>query len=421
MRKKSSMPPPTKPISREDLTSKVREFPVIYGASIVGVTTVDTLAGGPPTTDLSYVLEGARSAVTFAVPTDADKTRDYLGKVDRAGHQQDYTRTTIIADGIASQLASFIRQFGHETTAVQQNLVFRNDKPGDLNHRTPDISHRYLAVRGGVGWFGFSGNVLTPEHGPNVILVSVVTAADLIPTDPLPPEDNYCDDCQACNTACPSGFFRYGKKNKVTVTIGGVDFTYTERRSYDRCSYVCSGCTGLHSSGQWSTWSPARFPIPKEDEDIIPIYKKDAFDAWSKRPELPGGGMQSPITYSKTKRDVTLTCGNCMHVCHPDKAERERRVQLLQKGGVIIQQEDGSLQSVSAEEARAHVAAMDPERRALYEPAHPESFDPKRYFGLKNHTQYDREKDAPDGVTTSGEEKKSHASETDPEDSPFEI
>ena len=107
------MPPPTKPISREELTAKVREFPVIYGASIVGITSVETLVGGPPTTDLSYVLEGARSAVTFAVPTDADKTRDYLGKVDRAGHQQDYTKTSIIADGIAAQLASFIRQFGH--------------------------------------------------------------------------------------------------------------------------------------------------------------------------------------------------------------------------------------------------------------------------------------------------------------------
>ncbi|MEO2014687.1 MAG: epoxyqueuosine reductase, partial [Fuerstiella sp.] len=175
MKKNKSMPPPAKPLSNEELTFKVKEFPVNYGASIVGITTVETLAGGPPSTDLSYVLEGARSAVTFAVPLDEDKTRDYLGKIDRAGHQKDYTRTSVIADGIAAQLASFIRQFGHETIAVMQNLVFRNDKPGDLNHRTPDISHRYLAVRGGVGWFGFSGNVLTPDHGPNVILVSVVT------------------------------------------------------------------------------------------------------------------------------------------------------------------------------------------------------------------------------------------------------
>ena len=366
MNQDKSMPPPARPLSKEQLTSKVKEFPVFCGASIVGITTVETLAGGPPSTDLTYVLENARSAVTFAVPLDEDKTRAYLGKIDREGHQKDYTRASVIADGIAAQLASFIRQFGHDAVAVMQNLVFRNDKPGDLDHRTPDISHKYLAVRGGVGWFGFSGNVLTSDHGPNVILVSVVTAADLTPTDPLPPEENYCDDCQACNASCPSGFFRNAKTDKITVTIGGVDFTYTNYRSYGRCSYVCSGHTGLHPSGRWSTWSPARFPIPEDDEDL-PTLRKKAFSAWSERPELPGGGMQSPITYGKTKRDVTLTCGNCMHVCHPEPEERKRRLKLLQQGGVIIQHEDGSLQAVSPEEAKEHIAAMEPKRRVLYE------------------------------------------------------
>jgi epoxyqueuosine reductase QueG len=216
-----------------------------------------------------------------------------------------------------------------------------------------------------VGWFGFSGNVLTPDHGPNVILVSVVTAAELIPTAPLPPEDNYCDDCQACNASCPSGFFRHAKTHKVTVTIGGVDFTYADYRPYGRCSYVCSGHAGLHPSCNWSTWSPARFPIPNDDEDLLPL-REAASAAWTQRPELPGGGMQSPITYGRTQRDVTLTCGNCMHVCHPDPEERKRRLKLLQQGGVIIQFEDGSLQSVSPEEAKEHIAAMEPARRALF-------------------------------------------------------
>ena len=385
-KKDKSLPPPANPLSREDLTHKVKEFPINYGASIVGITTLVTLAGGPPSTDLTYVLEEARSAVTFAVPLDAAKTRDYLSKIDREAHQKDYTRTSVIADGIAAQLASFIQQFGYQSVAVMQNLVYRNDKPGDLNHRYPILSHRYLAVRGGVGWIGFSGNLLTPEHGPNVILTSIVTEADLTPTNHLPPEDNYCDDCQACNSSCPSGFFRHGRKDQDTVTMGGIDFTYTKRRSYDRCSYVCSGHTGLHPSGAWSTWSPARFPIPKEDVDLEAV-KKEGSKAWAKRDELPGGGMQSPITYSKTKRDVTLTCGNCMHVCHPDKEERKRRVGLLRRGGVIIQHEDGSLQSVSKEKAKEHITAMDPERRALYEAPHPEDYDSKQYFGVKNHTQ----------------------------------
>ena len=390
--KDQTLPLLTKPLSTDELTVKVKAFPVNYGASIVGITTIETLSGGPPSTDITYVLKNARSAVTFAVPLDADKTRDYLGKIDRAGHQKDYTRTTVIADGIAAQLASFIRQFGHGAIAVMQNLVFRNDKPEDAVQRKPDISHRYLAVRGGVGWFGFSGNVLTPEQGPNVVLVSVVTDAELIATDPLPPEDNYCDDCQACNASCPSGFFQNGKKDKVTVCIGGIDFTYTERRSYDRCSYVCSGQTGLHTSGKWSTWSPARYPMAKNDEDL-PGLRKEAFAAWSERPELPGGGMQSAVTYSKSKRDVTLTCGNCMHVCHPDPEERKRRVKLLQEGGVIIQHEDGNLESVSPEKAKLHIAAMPAEHRAHYETPHPEDFNRKYYTGMKHHSQFEVKKE----------------------------
>ena len=116
--------------------------------------------------------------------------------------------------------------------------------------------------------------------------------------------------------------------DKVTVTMGGVDFTYTQRRSYDRCSYMCSGQTGLHASETWSAWSPARFPIPTNNEDLLPVREK-AFEPLSERPELPDGGMQSPITYSKTQRDVILTCGNCMHVCQPDPEECKRRTDLL--------------------------------------------------------------------------------------------
>ncbi len=150
----------------------------------------------------------------------------------------------------------------------------------------------------------------------------------------------------------------------------------------------------MHASGKWSTWSPARFLIPTNDEDLDPI-RSGAFAAWSERPELPGGGMQSPITYGKTQRDVTLTCGNCMHVCHPDPEERKRRMELLRNGGVIVQLDDGSLEAVSPEETKEHVAAMEPERRTLYETPHPEDFDLKQYFGLRHHSQYDKEKGEP--------------------------
>ena len=50
------------------LTEQVLEFARSWGASLVGVATRETLAGGPPSVDLEYILPGARSAVSIAVP-----------------------------------------------------------------------------------------------------------------------------------------------------------------------------------------------------------------------------------------------------------------------------------------------------------------------------------------------------------------
>jgi hypothetical protein len=67
----------------------------------------------------------------------------------------------------------------------------------------------------------------------------------------------------------------------------------------------------------------------------------------------------------------------------------------LHNGGVIVQLDDGSLQSVSPEEATEHIAAMEPERRATYETSHPEDFDPKQYSGVRHHSQFGKERDEP--------------------------
>jgi hypothetical protein len=54
-------------------------------------------------------------------------------------------------------------------------------------------------------------------------------------------------------------------------------------------------------------------------------------------------------------------------VCHPDKEERKRRIKLVKESGVVMQNEDGTLDAVTPEEARKRLDAMDPERRAMYE------------------------------------------------------
>jgi epoxyqueuosine reductase QueG len=342
------------------LTQLAKDFVTAQGASAVGRATRETLAGGPPSTDLDYVLPGARSAVSFAVPMDQEKIERYLGKEDHAAHQEDDFHTNFFVTGLAHGLACYLDQLGYRSYGVAANAVYRKDAPGGARALMPDISHRYLAVRSGVGWFGLSGNVITREHGASVVLGSAVTTAELEPTEPLPPEEKYCDECRLCMSSCTSGLM--DKDERTTVTIGDAEFSYSQRRTYRRCELVCGGFTGMARTGKWSTWSPGRFPVPERDEDFEAAVP-EAARAWYSRPPI-SGGFHHPLMPGSRK--INVTCGNCQLICHPDREERKRRYKMLRTSGVVIQHPDGSLEAVSPEIGRKHLAEMSPKQRALY-------------------------------------------------------
>lgn len=345
--------------SMDRLSKTVMDFLISEGACRAGIATGETLSGGPPSTDLSYVLPGARSAVVFAIAIDQSVIDPYLAKQDRLSFERNVFQATSLTSGISLALATYLEMKGIQSAPVAANFHYRPDAPGGVFSMYPNVSHRYLAVRSGVGQFGLSGNVITPNEGAAVILGSVVTTAELIPTDPIPATENYCDGCGLCMASCASGFVDLRKK--VSVVMGGVEFEYAERRDYNRCGYVCGGFTGLHSSGAWSTWSPGRFPIPTEDDDFLPAIMK-AMERCNKWPEIEGG------IYNFLLDDkVWMMCGHCQLVCHPDKDERKRRHQILIESGVVVQNPDGSLEPLPPEKAIERLQSMSSDSRALYE------------------------------------------------------
>jgi epoxyqueuosine reductase QueG len=265
-----------------------------------------------------------------------------------------------MASGISLELANYLSQKGFPSTPLTANTSYRSDTKRGYMDEKPPVSHRYLAVRSGVGFFGLSGNVLTPGEGAAVILGSVVTAAELIPTEPLARVESYCDDCRLCEASCASGYIN--GRERVSVTLGGLEFSYTHKRHHSRCDYVCGGFTGLHNSGKWSTWSPARFPIPEEDEAFTPALI-NAIGPYLKRPKPDMAVFNVIMPGDK----VELTCGNCQLICHPDKEVRKARYKMLTQSGVVVQHPDGTREAVSAEKAKAHLEKMDAETRALYE------------------------------------------------------
>ena len=53
-----------------ELTESLKEMALTLGAFKVGIATTETLAGCPPSADLTYVLPEAKSAICFAMAFD---------------------------------------------------------------------------------------------------------------------------------------------------------------------------------------------------------------------------------------------------------------------------------------------------------------------------------------------------------------
>jgi epoxyqueuosine reductase QueG len=97
------------------------------GAIVAGIATRETLAGGPPSTDLSHAMPGARSAVVFALALDQCTIPDYLAKRDRLTYEAEYNRVNSISSGVAVKLAGFMNQRGFPAMALAANDVYRED------------------------------------------------------------------------------------------------------------------------------------------------------------------------------------------------------------------------------------------------------------------------------------------------------
>src|SRR4030042_6405556 len=152
-------------MDKEKLTQVVKNIVLRSGAIAVGIATTETLEGGPLSTDLTYVLPEAGAAIVFAVPLDQKAIERFLKKEDMASANIDNRRVNNMASGLALELSEFLNMKGFKSVPLVANATYRKDTPNGPYDEKPPISHRYLAVRSGIGFFGKSGNVIMDKYG----------------------------------------------------------------------------------------------------------------------------------------------------------------------------------------------------------------------------------------------------------------
>ena len=207
-----------------DLTQGLRALALErMEVDLVGVAPVERLQGGPVGGRPTDYLPAARSVVVLAAKI-PDAIIEVAGQYDEPGKTLSpymwygYPVMNWDLSSVASRVAKFLERHGFKGLPFPPTGLLY--KFGDR----ADFSHRHAAVAAGLGEFGWSGLLLTPQFGPRQRLVSIVTDAPLEPSAMYDgPELCRPGSCgHACVKACPTG----AMTGSVSLEIGGKRFEY---------------------------------------------------------------------------------------------------------------------------------------------------------------------------------------------------
>jgi len=331
-----------------ELEEQIKNIAREQGAALVGIASHKRFADAPPSGDSSYLLPSARSIISFAIPFDRMKLRDFFSKKDWLSWNFDKKENTQNLYIISDHIVEFLKAKGFETCIVDINCKYRPE-PGanditEIVDMYPDFSHRYGAVAAGVGRLGWSGNVITPQYGAAVHLGTVLTSAKL-ESDPLL-EENPCDRCKMCVASCPVEMMH--KEETVEVTIAGITEEIARKRTNNCCWVGCSGYHGLSPNKKWSNWSPYRVdtPFPADDINVdelcTRIRKVD--------PEMNSEDLNLYTNYREpffNPNYLTYSvCGNCANICWENRKDRIENRKLLAKSGFVVLKANGERAAV---------------------------------------------------------------------------
>lgn len=167
-----------------------------WGASLAGVADLSRLEGIQ--TEPADLFAGFTRAVSLAVRL-SDGVMDGISDRPTPLYAQHYQKVNALLDELALRTSLAIQQAGGRALPIPASQIL------DAERLTSYVSHKAVALAAGLGWQGKSLLLVTPQHGPRVRLVTVLTDLPLAADDPV---KNRCGGCTACTDACPAKAIR---------------------------------------------------------------------------------------------------------------------------------------------------------------------------------------------------------------------
>lgn len=217
-----------KVMNDERLTQELKQFLSKHGADLVGVGSVERWKNAPADVKPNVYLPEAKYVIAFAshIP---NGVCDVWGTYDdppgkTAGPYMVYGHITQDLElvRLANLGAKWLERHGYKS------VIFPNTFMPSCYRKAEeffsDFSHRHAAVACGLGEFGLSGLLLTPQFGARQRVNSIITDAPLIENSMYdgPPLCSI-DECKKrfgvpCIKDCPTGAIgKFGKGIKVRI------------------------------------------------------------------------------------------------------------------------------------------------------------------------------------------------------------
>ena len=187
--REGALPPTTDeryaPSDMPAFTTDVKDAACLYGADMVGVTTLEPAWLRGSVGESGFDPARHTTVVVMAVAMDYDGILESPTLRAAAATHAGYSRMAVAATSVAT----FLRSLGYEAIPAGNEIA----------RSVP------LAAKAGLGEVGRAGQIITPTFGPRVRLCKVFTDAPLASDEPIIfGAAEFCLTCRECIEACPA-------------------------------------------------------------------------------------------------------------------------------------------------------------------------------------------------------------------------
>lgn len=256
----------------EELKKEIREFAKQLGVGIIGFASIDRFDDAPRGHKPTDFIKSAQSVISMGVPlvstiaewssllkdseiiTDQEMRLNLLQ--DHIYGRCGYETVNTLLEQIGFRMASFLESKGYKSVYFPATYAHHASIMEKIPGFFAPFSHRHAAVRAGLGEFGLNGVVITPQYGPRVRFMSVITEVPLKPSEMLERKvclGTSCSICvNACGTKCitvPESLDETTFWSNIPVTVDK-ELCYRKHREaycWGRCLLVCP--VGKSSTG----------------------------------------------------------------------------------------------------------------------------------------------------------------------------